>query len=434
MANRTQRLTDALSRHRFVPAVALAVLMLGLGLAIAPLFRGSAPPPPAAQQSLVVDRKPFNTTLNLTGVIVPGDGLDVTAPFSGVIKTVGFRYGERVAAGQMLVEIDVSQLQYDLNGAESAYLKAKQEAEEIEGWADGPEAARARRAVASAERDLHEAERSLAETGALLERGLVPRMEYDGTLQQKLSSEMALTAAREDLQTVLKRGQASNRRVAELDLQNARARLEKLRAEFAQAVVVAPESGVIVRPSAEGAEGAQDAVHVGRRVVKGMLIGSIARAGGLAVAFEVDESDVNRLAPGQPVLVTGTGFEPYQLRGKIESVAGQAEASTPRAKATFSIKARLDQLTPEAAAAVRIGMSANVELTLYDNPSAIVLPPEAIGGGPADAFVMVRNEEDNRLRRVPVQIGHVSPHAVEIRAGLEPSDTVIWGLAVSEEQ
>lgn len=435
MADRAQRLKETLLHSRPAQICVLAVLTAGLGLALMALVRDGASSPAAAaaaQQSLVVDRRPFSTTLNLTGVIVPGDGLDVTAPFDGVIKTIGFEYGERVAAGQVLVEIDASQLQHDLNSAESAYLKAKQEAEEIEGWADGTEAARARRAIASAERDLQEAERNLSETSALLERGLVPRMEYDGMLQQKLSTEMALTAAREDLETVLKRGRAENRRVAQLELENAHARLEKLSAEFDQAVVRAPEGGVIVRPPSNGAEGAQGALHVGQRIAKGALVGSIARAGGLAVAFQVDESDVNRLAPGQSVRVTGAGFGAHQLTGKVESVAGQAEASSPSAKATFAVKARLDPLTPQAAMAVRIGMSANVELTIYDNPSAIVLPPEAVGGGAADAFVLVRDAKSNRPRRVPVQIGYVSPHAVEIRAGLEPSDTVIWGPAVLE--
>ena len=435
MANRAQRLKDALLRSRSARIGALAVFMAGLVVVLAPPGRDSAPPlAAAAQQSLVVDRQPFSTTLNLTGVIVPGDGLDVTAPFDGVIKAIGFDYGERVAAGQVLVEIDASQLRHDRNAAESAYLKAKQEAEEIEGWESGPEAARARRAVASAERDVQEADRNLSETSALLERGLVARMEYDGMVEQKLSSEMALTAAREDLETVLKRGQAANRRVAQLELQNARARLEKLSAEFDQAVVVAPEGGVIVRPPDNGAEGAQGAVHVGQRVAKGALIGSIARAGGLAVAFKVDESDVNRLARGQPVRVTGAGFGRHQLTGKVESIAGQAEASSPGAKATFAVRARLDPLAPQAATAVRIGMSANIELTLYDNPAAIVLPPEAVGGSPAAAFVLVRDAQSNRPRRVPVQIGYVSPHAVEIRAGLEPSDTVIWGLSLPEER
>lgn len=435
MENRTQRLTDALLRSRSGRIAVLAALMLALGFALAPLVGDRAPPSAAAaaEQSLVVDRQPFSTVLNLTGVIVPGDGLDVTAPFDGVITAIGFSYGERVAAGQMLVEIDASELQQQRNSAESAYLKAKQAAEEMEGWADGPEVARARRALASAERDVQEADRSLSETGALLERGLVPRMEYDGRLQQKLSSEMALMAAREDLEAVLKRGQAANRRVAQLELQNARARLEKLSVEFEQAVVMAPEGGVIVRPPDDGVEGAQGAVHVGQRIAKGAFIGSIARAGGLAVAFQVDESDVNRLAPGQPVRVTGAGFGGRQLTGKVESVAGQAEASTLGAKATFSVKARLDPLTLSAAAAVRIGMSANVELTIYDNPAAIVLPPEAIGGGADNAFVLVRDAKNRPPRRAPVQIGYVSPNAVEIRAGLEPRETVIWGLALSRD-
>lgn len=435
MAHRAQRLTAALLRSRAGRLAVLATVTLALGAALAPVFHDRAPPPAeAGEQQLVVDRRPFSTALNLSGVIVPGDGLDVTAPFDGVVRAVGFRYGEQVRAGQVLVEIDPSELLHERNAAESAYLKAKLADEEMAGWADGPEVARARRALATAERDLQEAERALSESKTLLDRGLVPRMEYEGLQQKKLSHEAALAAAREDLETVLKQGRAANRRVAELELQNARARLEKLDAEFRQAVVRAPDAGVIVRPPDSDAEGPPSAVYVGRRVAKGALIGSIARAGGLAVAFEVDESDVNRLAPGQPVRVTGAGFHQHRLTGRLESVAGQAEVSGSGGKATFSVKARLDPLSESAAAAVRIGMSADVELTLYDNPSAIVVPPEAISGGAGDAFVLVRDLDRNRPRRVPVQIGYVSPTAVEIRSGLKPSDTVVWGLTLREER
>lgn len=435
MAHRAQRLTAALLRSRAGRAAALAVLVAACGFALAPVFDDRAPPRVAAgEQQLVVDRRPFSTALNLSGVIVPGDGLEVTAPFDGVVRTVGFNYGDRVRRGQVLVEMDPSELLHERNAAESAYLKAKLADDEMAGWADGPEVARAHRALATAERDLQDAERALSESKALLDRGLVPRMEYEGLQQQKLSNETALAAAREDLETVLKQGGAANRRVAELELQNARARLEKLDAEFEQAVVTAPDAGVIVRPPDTDAEGPPSAVYVGRRVAKGALIGSIARAGGLAVAFEVDESDVNRLAPGQPVRVTGAGFHQHHLTGRLESVAGQAEVSGSGGKATFSVKARLDPLSASAAAAVRIGMSANVELTLYDNPSAIVVPPEAISGGVDDAFVLVRDVDRRSPRRVPVQIGYVSPTAVEIRSGLEPSDTVVWGLTLREDR
>ena len=78
-------------------------------------------------------------------------------------------------------------------------------------------------------------------------------------------------------------------------------------------------------------------------------------------------------------------------------------------------------------------MSANVELTIYENHFAIILPREAIGGNIDNAFVMVRAAGNGRSRRVPVQIGYVSSNAVKIRAGLEPSDIVIWGLTPVQE-
>ncbi|RHW19064.1 HlyD family efflux transporter periplasmic adaptor subunit [Sphingomonas gilva] len=429
MADIVERLTRAARRPSDAQLAAALIAVLAAMLAWLLLAGEPSEGAPAAggEQSLTIARRPFTANLAFAGSIVPGDAIGVTAPFDGSVTAIGFTYGDRVEAGQMIVELDPGELMQTRNDAESAYLKAAQSAQEMANWTDGPEVSRARRAATSAALELNAAERDFRETKRLLDRGLVPRNEYDGAAQRLKTQRMAVASANEELQSTLRRGQGANRRVAALTLDSARAQLARLDGQLRRAVVRAPEAGVIVRPPAIQADGITSGVHVGARVSRGQMIGSIARDGGLAVAFKLDEGDVNQLEVDQPVVVTGPGFQGTALTGKIVSIAGEAVAAAGNSgKASFTATALLDPLKPEQAALVRIGMSAAVIVTTYNNPDAIVVPPLAVQGAAPAATVLVRPPGGGEPRAVPVRIGRVTPEGVEIVAGLKPGDEVIW--------
>jgi multidrug efflux pump subunit AcrA (membrane-fusion protein) len=383
----------------------------------------------AGEQSLVVQARPFVASLGVVGTVTPGDSLAVVAPFDGIVKRVGFEYGRDVVAGQVLLVMDPSDLEQRRREAESAFLKADQAERDMANWAEGPDVARAKRAETAAEMELKATQRKMTETKALLDRGLVARVEYDGLQQQQQSQTLALTAAQDDLATVLKRGEGDSRRIPGIEFENAKARLAQIDAELAGTIVKAPIAGVIVRPPADKTEGGGAAVHAGQKLTLGQLVGSIARAGGVAVAFKLDEADAARVREGQPVTVTGPGFGGVTAQGQVASVAGEAtagEAGGPGGGATFAAVARLDGLSAEQVRAIRIGMSANVEITLYQAPSAIVVPPQAVMGAGVSAMVMLRDPHTGQERPQAVRIGATAPDGVEILSGLKTGDMIVW--------
>lgn len=388
-----------------------------------------------AEQSYLVVRRPFVASIGFVGTITPGDGIGITAPFAGTVKSLNFSYGDRVLPGQLLLELDVAELEKSRNEAESAYLKATQTSADMSNWASGPEMSRARRSAATAIADLNDTERKVAETKALLDRGLVARSEYDGLLQQRRAQRMSTVSAQEELQSTLERGQGANRRITTLELANARARLNELNGQFSAAIVRACEPGIVVSPPTNKFAAADSGIHVGSSLTKGQLVGVIARAGGLAATFSLDEADVTRLKVGQPVIVTGAGFPGLSLPGRISNIAGEASASvTPGAKASFAAIARLDPITPEQTQQVRIGMSANIAVTTYNNPSALVVPPQAVRGAAPTASVLVRDKAGGSPRSVTVQVGQVGPDGVEILSGLKPGETIVWTMPTPPTQ
>lgn len=426
MAVRLEGLWALMARRRVVVIVASTVAVVTLGLLVS-IRRADRHRDDAAEQTAMVALQPFVSTIAVAGTIAAGDSVDLTAPFDGVVRRVAFSYGEPVEEGQILAEFDGAEMMRRRNEAEAAVLKASQVAADYAAWSAGPEVSRARRAAEGAAADLRDTGRRLEETQALLDRGLVPRSELDALVSQQRAQQLTLAAAEQDLAMAMRRGEGPDRRVAVLELQNARARLAEIDAQLAGAVLRAPVSGVIVRPPADKAD-AGAVVHAGLQMTRGQLVGSIARPGGLAVTFRLGEGDANRVRAGQRVSVTGPGFPGIAVTGRIAGVAG--EASPPSAgagpTASFVAVARLDPLSSEQAAILRIGMTANVVIETYRNPRALVVPPGAIQGAAPMALARVRDPTSGRVRVVRVHLGQVAPDGVEILSGLNPGETVVW--------
>jgi len=426
MAHRLERLTEAI-RSRPGRTAAAALVILALLLAWSLTAREPASPGPASvEQTLVVRRSPLVIMKGFRGAIAVGDSVAIIAPFDGVVTRLNFAYGDHVGAGQVLAELDPSEIQRTRNEAESVYLKASQAAADMRNWQSGPEMSRARRGLTAATLDLSQTERRLQETRTLLDRGLVPRLEYETLEQQVLTQRMMVEAAEEDLRVTARRGEGASRRVAALEVANAAGRLGKLNADVEGATIVAPDAGIMVLPPTGGQNTGDPGVRVGMPLTRGQPLGTIARAGGLSVRFTLDEGDVNLIKPGQMVMVTGPGFQAV-LNGRVHSIAGQASADGTPGKATFVATAQLDPLAADQAQQVRIGMSADIRVLSYRNMTAIVVPPQAVQGAGGSATVMVRDRGRKTSRRVAVKVGQVAPQGVEILSGLKPGEVVVWG-------
>ena len=265
----------------------------------------------------------------------------------------------------------------------------------------------------------------LQQSRMLLSRGIISAEEHRNLQQQARSQEAQLAAARQDLDATLARGDAANLRVAELELANAETRLRDLEADLHNAVVRAPVSGVVLLPPEPQGGRPRETIEVGSRVTRGQAMFTVGDLEGFRVQGLVDEVDVNRIRPGQPVRVTGDGFPGLVLTGQVTAVAAQASAagSGRPGMPTFGVLVEVRGLSPEQRAQLAVGMSANLRIVTYENAEAIVLPPQAVRQEGAERVVRVRDGAG--VRRVPVAIGIALPAGIEVRGALRAGDVVL---------
>ena len=100
-------------------------------LAAAPAFPGcyaSRPAGPATIKTEVAKKGRIVMDQEISGVLVPSKSLNIYAKLAGQAKTVGVEIGDRVAEGQLLVEIDTKELNAQLEVAEAAGATVRDQA------------------------------------------------------------------------------------------------------------------------------------------------------------------------------------------------------------------------------------------------------------------------------------------------------------------
>lgn len=212
--------------------------------------------PPADAASVVAPRDAAvspEVQRDFVGVLVAAESVDIAPRFEAVVARVAVRAGDRIAAGQLVAELDPAPLEEELRAADAA-----------------------QRASVAAQRqadvDVAEATRRLETEKASVAAGASPRQNIE-------AAELALARAR-----------AARERARSL-VAEARSRLETTRARLADASLRAPFSGTVaLRFKDAGAT-----VGPGTPIVR--LVGE----DGLRLRFAVPPARMNELAPGKEV-------------------------------------------------------------------------------------------------------------------------------------
>lgn len=389
-----------------------SVLVSAMGL----LIYSVAEPAVATTGSwLPIAPSPLVQRLGIAGHIEPGSLQILTAPFEGLVQDKLVIEGQQVERGQLLLRLNTDLLQIQLRDSLAELLKARRAVQELRGWAQGQEMARARRTLSTSELNLRDTDRKLRETMVLLARGIVPRMEVDALKQQAHVQRLDLKDAQTELKAVEKKALGEHRQIADMQLANAEAKYQALLSLEAQREVLAPFAGIMVRLPGNAADANARPVQQGARVNPGQTLFALANLEQLKVIARVDEGDINQIREGLPVDITGDGFGGILLNGSITTVGSQVlQPEFQGNGASFELAVSLPTLTAPQQQRIRLGMSARLSIITYQNPAAIIVPPNAVNEDNGQHFVNYRRTPDMAMRRVDISVGKATSEGVEV--------------------
>lgn len=425
---------ELLGRHvqkvRLVALLTIVALFVAVGLFAwrGNAGRSSAAPgeqaPPIAWHTAAIG--PVRTGLILLGNVEPLEIRNLTSPLRGRVAEKNFAYGELVTAGQLLARIDTTDVEVELRNAEAAFIRALAEQHRLERWESGPEVARARRALLRARLNFEGNQRNLREMEQLSELGIIAQSSLQSARQQFVLQETEFRSAEEDLANALATATEERIGIARNDVTNAQLRVADLRDRISRAVLHAPFDGIVIlpnaRPTAGRPAGSDGFFEIGSTIGQNEILLALGSLEGLSVKTRADEVEIARISHGQSVRITGDAFPGRTLAGRVDYVSSQAIATG--ARPYFEIVVRTARLSPEDLAAVRLGMTARLDITVYESSSSLVIPVAAVKRDGRSTHVWRRGPDDE-IERIAVRIGATTATTVEILEGLAPGDLIV---------
>jgi RND family efflux transporter MFP subunit len=335
-----------------------------------------------------------------------------------------FHYGQKVHKGDILLELQTSELENKLREARSKHIKALQEYKKLKNWERSTEMAKARRSLDKAKYDLKRSISKMEENEVLFEQGIIPKTELNQSRDDVRNQRQAVRSAQEELNSVREKGSPENVAVARMDLQNAESQLAILEEKLSQSCIRAPVEGIVIRPSGEDKKEGKT-IEVGAPLAEGDILLAVGNLEGMTVDAKVDEVDISKIALGQQVKVTGDAFPGVTLKGRIEHISSQAKSGGGSQAATFDVVVTIEHLPEGIQDDIRLGMSANLRIVVYENPTALMVPIRAVRSLGGKHTVRVVEPGEDAPREVTVTTGLTTLDSVEITSGLSAGDKVV---------
>ncbi len=376
--------------------------------------------------------------VSASGTIQAKRFVNMSAVQMGRVTRLAVEEGDRVKAGQFLLQIDPMSLRGTVERGEAAVAGARQAL------------AQSRVGVETARANLQLAQENAKRQRELWSQGLTTREQLD-------SAEAALSVR----ETELRARQAEVAR-AEQQIRQESATLDTSRYNLSQVTLTAPFDGIVTRRNIEEGEN----VVVGTMNNAGTQLLTIADMSIIEAEVEVDETEIPSVKVGQVAKVTIDALPDRTFTGKVTEIgnspiqltgAAQAGQQATNFKVTITIDGQIEEARPGFTCSAQITTATRDDVVsvpiqamavrelIYDKAGNIVRPPREEGrrrprsveptASAAElpegqtrketegVFVM----RDGRAQFVPVKVGIAGDKYFEVVSGLKAGDQVITG-------
>ncbi len=369
--------------------------------------------------------------------------------------------GKQVEKGEVVVRLDQSNIEDQLNSQRITYEKAlatKIQTEEefetakisVREYEEGTylkEVQDLDAQITIAMENLRSAENMLEFTQRMVRKGFVTRLQLEADQFSVKRAQLEVKSAN-TAKTVLqeftkakmlkqlesaREASGAKARADQAAFNLEKARLERLRKQLENCVVKAPQSGMAVwanRASGGKRGGGQSgpSIEEGAVVREGQDILKIPDLSQMQVKVTVHETQVDKLRRGMPARIV---IQDKELKGAVVSVASQPEPSsffTSNVKEYATIVKILSKSTD-----LRPGLTAYVEILVEELDDVVAVPVHVVIEQRGKFYCWVQSSDGPQKREVV--LGSTNNKLIELKDGLLPGEKVVLNprVIVAEE-
>jgi len=336
-------------------------------------------------------------SLSSSGYVVPQVRSQVGARIPGRVAKLFVREGDRVQAGQVLIELEQAAQQ-------AAIVAARQRS------------AVARARVATARAALNEVRRQAERTARLVQHGAAPAAQAEDLATRVLSLEEQVKAS-------------------EAEVAAAEAEMASLKVNLDYMTITAPISGTVLNKPPEVGMVLGNDFGIGTTTT-GTI--ELAEMSSLNVETDVPEGRLHTVRIGSPCEIVLDAYPQRRFRGEAIEIMPRVN----RAKATVGVKVKFvdntEGVLPDMAARVSF-LAKSLDAEQIKAEPKLVVPADAVAerGGNKVVFVV----EGDVVRMKPIALGEAFGEGFELKAGPDagtkvvkaPPDTLTDGGKIKEQ-
>ena len=369
-----------LQQLKWIALLTTIFLTAGCGEEIPP---GTTPSQPAAlvkTATSIIEPVEQPQFYEASGTVFARTAATVSAQVMGEIRKVLVQEGDRVAAGDVLVVIDDSQLSARLQQAQAALAEAEQ----------GARAARA--AYESAQASAELAEKTLRRYEMLISNESVSRQEFDEVKARYNQAAGGLSQAK------------SMKDAAQNRIDQAKAGLQAAKSSYDDTIIMAPYDAVVTGKFADKG----DLASPGTPLIK------LETSGASEVHLVLPESNIHQVSVGDQLSVFIPVIQQEALTGEIKTINSAADPSTR----SFQVKVSLPDVP-----AVQVGMFARVMIPIGAKKMILVPETAVIHHGQLSGVFIVDADDIVHFRLI--RPGRLFDGKREVLSGLNIGDRYI---------
>ncbi len=333
------------------------------------------PPMPPKYEATTVKRGSLQNSVTATGTVEPVTQVEVGTQVSGIVSHLYADYNSVVKKGQLIAELDKTNLLNDLSSKKSNLAVSKTEYEYQQ--------------------------KNYERTKTLYDKQLVSESDYETAYYNYNKAK-------------------NNYDIAKIQLATSETNLS-------YATIYSPIDGVVL----------SRAVEEGQTVNAGMntptLFNIAADLTDMRVIADVDEADIGDVRDGQRVSFTVDAYPTVVFEGSVRQV--RQEATTTSNVVTYEVVIS----APNPDLKLKPGMTANITIYTLERDGVLLVPTKALKFTPSDggddtiidctAQHKLWLLEPGTVRAVAVEIGEAAGSQTEIVSGVDEGAFVATGIA-----
>lgn len=331
-----------------------------LFIILAVLFgRESTTTATTAVKTYTIEQGPLQAYVNSTGTVLSQASYNISSDVTGEIIAIHKFEGDLVLKGDVLLELDPSDIQAQIKETEIQLEIARESLVQIANSGSSNYSSSYKNALVT----LNSASKAYDDAKALFDAGVYSQSQvdtaYDAYLQsQNNYSEMRAKYNNENSESEI--------RIQELRIESYENSLEQQKNKLADMKIISPIDGIVTGTSATLMSYANP----------GAILFTVENIQDLKVEINVSQYDIHRIQLGQPVVIKADGIDHETYEGIVSHIGSRAINKVLRASQEMVIEVEVEVLSKDTP--LKPNFSARTEIETANIENALVLPYEAI--------------------------------------------------------